>query len=219
MQTGMNKQYLMLAGMPVLAHTISAFEKAEIISDIIIVIQKEDHRLFEERILPFGFRKLSDVIDGGGDRQASVYQGLLKVRPDTDIITVHDGARPLITPDIIEQSSMIAMEKGAACVGVPVKDTIKKVSPEKIVEDTPERSSLWAIQTPQAFKRETLMEAHNKALAEGFRGTDDSVLVERIGVPVHMVMGNYTNIKITTREDIVYAEALLQSAVYLLKKP
>ncbi|MBP7175234.1 MAG: 2-C-methyl-D-erythritol 4-phosphate cytidylyltransferase [Thermoclostridium sp.] len=206
-----NKQYLMLSNRPVLAYTLEAFEHTEIISEIILVIHPDDHQLFKECILPYGFSKITAVVDGGADRQASVYNALAQVSPESGIIAVHDGARPLIAPKVITDSTETAAKYGAACVGVPVKDTIKQVSPELTVIDTPDRSVLWAVQTPQTFQRDILINAHEKALSEGYRGTDDSVLVERLGVKVKMVMGSYANLKITTAEDLVFAGAFLKA--------
>ncbi len=206
-----NKQYLMLSNKPVLAHTLQAFEQTDIISEIIIAIHPDDHQLFKECILPYGFSKITAVIDGGADRQASVYNALARISPESGVIAVHDGARPFITPKIITESIETAASYGAACVGMPVKDTIKHVGPDLTVIDTPDRSALWAIQTPQTFQRETLINAHEKAITEGYRGTDDSVLVERLGVKVRMVMGSYANLKITTAEDLVFAEAFLKT--------
>lgn len=213
MKAAVNKQYLMLSDKPVLVHALEAFERTGIISEIILVIHREDHKLYEECILPFGFKKITAVADGGSDRQASVFSGLQRVSPESEIIAVHDGARPLVTPETISNSVAVAARHGAACVGVPVKDTIKKADPDQMVLDTPDRSMLWAIQTPQAFQREVLIKAHETAIAEGYRGTDDSVLVERLGIPVRMVMGSYTNLKITTAEDLVVAEALLKATL------
>lgn len=212
MGAAVNKQYLMLLNKPVLAYTLETFERTESISEMIVVVHPEDRRLFEECILPFGFRKITAIADGGFDRQASVYNGLLQVGPESDIVAVHDGARPLVSPTVISNSVAVAARYGSACVGVPVKDTIKMVDTNHIILDTPERSMLWTIQTPQTFQREILINAHEKAIAEGYRGTDDAVLVERLGVPVKMVMGSYTNLKITTAEDLVVAEAFLKAA-------
>lgn len=210
MNTNINKQYLMLSKRPVLVHTIEAFDRSPYISEIIVVIHHQDRGLFEEHILPFGFRKISAVIDGGADRQASVYNGLCHVHPQARIVSVHDGARPLLTDSIISESILVAQRHGVACVGVPVKDTIKQVNPDNTVNFTPDRSGLWAIQTPQVFQREILVRVHEKAIEEGYRGTDDSVLAERLGIPVMMVPGSYTNIKITTTEDLIFAEAILK---------
>ncbi|NLG88609.1 MAG: 2-C-methyl-D-erythritol 4-phosphate cytidylyltransferase [Clostridiaceae bacterium] len=212
MNTGMNKLYMAAAGKPVLAHTIDAFEKTAVVSEIIVVIGKEDEPVFNDCILGcYNFSKISAVVYGGNDRQASVYNGLQAVSDKSDVVCVHDGARPFVTPDIISNTVAVAYEKGAACTGVPVKDTIKKTGRNGIIEETLDRSLLWNIQTPQAFKREILEKAHKAAAGEGFRGTDDSVLVERLGYPVLMVMGSYKNIKITTPEDLIFAEAVFKT--------
>jgi len=209
MKTSVNKQYLLLSGKPVLAHTLEVFEKSELISEIIVVINGKDRRQFEDCILiPLNFPKITSVVDGGSDRQESVYNGLKKVSSNTELVCVHDGARPFVTPDIIKESVTAAWKTGAACTGVPVKDTIKQADINGIVEKTLDRRLLWAIQTPQAFKREILINAHEKAILDGYRGTDDCVLVERLGLSVQMVMGSYSNIKITTPEDLAFAETI-----------
>lgn len=212
MNAGINKQYMLLGGKPVLAYTLEAFERSELISEIIVVINNEEHKQFEDCILiPYKFSKIKSVTYGGSTRQESVYNGLIKVTEEIEIVAVHDGARPFVTPDIISNSITAAERSGAACTGVPVKDTIKKADQNRIVEETPDREFLWAIQTPQTFKKEILINAHEKAKADGFSGTDDSVLVERLGYKVQMVMGSYSNIKITTPEDLAFAEALIMS--------
>lgn len=211
MKAGINKQYLLLHNKPVLARTIEAFEKCDCISEIIVVINKNDNDFFIGSISRYNFKKITAVTEGGEDRQASVFSGLSHVSPSSEIVVVHDGARPLVTPDIIERSVEVAFNDGAACVGVPVKDTIKKVGEDLSVEFTPDRSVLWAVQTPQTFRKDILVEAHKKAILDGFRGTDDSVLAERLGYRVRMVMGSYTNIKITTIEDLFLAETILKN--------
>lgn len=212
MKTHINKQYLLLQGKPVLAHTIDAFEKCHCISEIIIVIHKDDQDYFHKCIIkPYNFSKITEITYGGEDRQASVFNGLSCVSSTSDIVAVHDGARPLITPDVIQKTVEVAAICGVACVGMPVKDTIKKIDEYQNVEYTPDRSLLWTIQTPQTFRKEILSKAHKDADISGFRGTDDSVLAERLGYKVRMVMGSYTNIKITTTEDIVFAESLLKN--------
>ncbi len=220
MNTGVNKQYMTVAGKPVLAHTIEAFEKTNLISEIIVVISKEDHSVFNDCILScYKYSKISAVVHGGSDRQASVYNGLQAVSKESAVVCVHDGARPLITPDIIINTVSAAAETGAACTGVPVKDTIKKAGGNGIIEKTLDRSRLWSIQTPQTFKREIIEKAHKNAAMEGFSGTDDSVLVERLGYPVRMIMGSYNNIKITTPEDLIFAEAVFKNIMRLKNEP
>jgi 2-C-methyl-D-erythritol 4-phosphate cytidylyltransferase len=198
----------------VLAHTLEVFEKSGFISEIIVVINKEEHKQFDECILtPYRFQKIKSVVDGGADRQESVYNGLKKVSSNAELVCVHDGARPFVTVDIIKESVSAAGISGAACAGVPVKDTIKQADKRGVVEKTLDRRLLWAVQTPQAFKKEILINAHEKALSDGFRGTDDCVLVERLGHTVQMVMGSYSNIKITTPEDLVFAEAIAKAGL------
>ena len=215
MNSKINKQYLMLDGKPVLAYSIEAFEKAGCISEIIVVINKNDNGFFVDSVLkPYGFKKITAIVEGGEDRQASVFNGLCHVSPGSEIVAVHDGARPFVTADIIQRSVDAALIDGAACVGVPVKDTIKKVDEELNVEHTPDRSMLWTIQTPQTFRRNILVDAHEKAVLDGSGGTDHSVLAERLGYKVRMVMGGYTNIKINTAEDLVFAEAILKKSFH-----
>ena len=180
------------------------------ISEIIVVINREEHKQFEDFILiPFKFSKIKYVVDGGSDRQESVYNGLRKVSPKSEIVCVHDGARPFVTLDIIKESVITAGKTGAACVGVPVKNTIKQADKNGIVGKTLERKTLWEVQTPQVFKKEILINAHEKAISDLFRSTDDCVLVERLGQTVQMTMGSYSNIKITTPEDLAFAKALI----------
>jgi len=213
MKANINKQYLLLSGSgkQILAHTLEVFESSELISEIIVVINKEEHKQFESCILnPYNFSKIKSVVDGGVDRQESVFNGLASVSGDIEIIAVHDGARPFVTLDIINNSIAAAVIGGAACVGVPVKDTIKQVNQSRIVEKTLDRKLLWSVQTPQVFKKEILINAHKKAISDVFRGTDDCVLVERLGQAVQMIMGSYSNIKITTPEDLAFAEAFVK---------
>lgn len=211
MKQGMNKQYMLLKNKPVLAHTIEAFEKVGHINEIIVVINKKDRVLFEKQIRQcHTYSKIAAVVYGGYDRQASVYNGLSVVSEDAQIVSVHDGARPLVTPEIIENAIITAMEKGVGCVGVPLKDTIKRTGKDAVVEATLDRSTLWSVQTPQVFRKDILERVHKRAAEAGFRGTDDAVLAERLGYPVHMVMGSYSNIKLTTPEDLVFAEAIMK---------
>jgi 2-C-methyl-D-erythritol 4-phosphate cytidylyltransferase len=154
------------------------------------------------------------VVEGGEERGDSVKHGLKAVSPDMDLVIVHDGARPLITPDIIEKAIGEAQEYGAVVVGVPVKDTVKKVeSRTLIVERSLDRDELWQAQTPQIFKYEIITRAYAKKIT----ATDDAKLVEDLGIKVKMVMGSYENIKITTPEDLIVAEAILRSRNVLPK--
>lgn len=159
----------------------------------------------------YNFHKVSKMVAGGRERQNSVYNGIVSSSGKSDIVLIHDGARPFITEDIIERSINEAQHFGAVCVAVPVKDTIKSCDLGGFVKKTLDRNTLWAVQTPQVFKRELIIKAHDKALIEGFIGTDDTVLVERLNAKVKIVLGSYDNIKITTVEDLAIGEAILRA--------
>ncbi len=205
-----NKQFFELNGVPVVVRTLEIFAKSSFINEIILVLSNNDILYFKNHILAGGtFNKLSSVVTGGRTRQISVFNGLQRVSPGTDVVLVHDGARPFVKDDVLKNCIFGAMELGGACAGIPVKDTIKKTD-GKLIKETLDRSCLWAIQTPQAFKYHILMDAHKKARAEGFSGTDDSVLVERTGIRPGIVMGGYDNIKITTKEDLDLAQIILE---------
>lgn len=203
---GRKKQFLPLAGSSVLEWTISAFKKVKAVSEIIIVVDYEEM----ERAKNLGVK----VVAGGKERQDSVKNGMKVVSPDTDIVLIHDGARPLITIDIIDKAIRVAAEYGAAVVGVPAKDTIKRVGDDLFVKDTVDRNTIWQAQTPQAFKYEIITRALARSKGPA---TDDSKLVEDLGIKVKMVMGSYENIKITMPEDLVIAESILRSRNVLPK--
>ena len=210
MNAGKNKQFIELKSIPVIIHTLRVFEHDPKCSGIILVINKDEQPIFEEMIQTYKIKKVVSLIQGGSERQYSVYNGLQAVKA-TDIVLVHDGARPFLKQKHVHELVNVAAEKGAAVLAVPVKDTIKRASRELYVEETVERSSLWAIQTPQAFHVSLLQEAHELAKKENFLGTDEASLVERIPKQVYIVNGDYLNIKLTTPDDLVFAEAILQN--------
>lgn len=150
------------------------------------------------------------MLEGGKERQNSVANGLAAVEKDTDIVLIHDGVRPFVTEEMIADSIDAAQEYGGAVIGVPAKDTIKVCSADGMAVETPDRSTLWQIQTPQTFQRDLIVNAYEKADKDGFLGTDDASVAEFVGHQVKVVMGSYRNIKITTREDLVIAEAFLK---------
>lgn len=204
------KTYLALAGLPVLAHTLGALEACAAITSIIVVTAPGDEEFcLREVIEPAGIHKVTAVLPGGKTRQDSVAIGLASVPDTASVVIVHDGARPLVTVDIIERTIAAAEAKGAAIAAVRVKDSIKEVS-KGVVTKTLARDTLRAVQTPQAFDRELLGRAHKRALQDGFIGTDEASLVERLGVEVTVVEGSYENIKITTPEDLLVAESILK---------
>jgi 2-C-methyl-D-erythritol 4-phosphate cytidylyltransferase len=209
MGAGKNKLLLTLEGVPILIHTLRVFEADAECSGIILAINPNDEQQFKSLLKEYGIHKVSSLVTGGKERQDSVYNGLMAVHSLDGIVLVHDAARPFIRLETIHNLVKAASRDGGAIVAVPVKDTIKKGA-NGIVAETVERSSLWAVQTPQAFRVSVLLEAHNKALRERFIGTDESSLVERIPHRVSIIEGDYDNIKLTTPEDIYFAEAILR---------
>lgn len=214
MGAGFNKQYLILHGQPILARSLALLETSPLIDDLIVVVADGEVGYCDREIVnKYGFDKVSQVIVGGKERQDSVYQGLLHLKDDCSLVVVHDGARPLLPPAVLSRVIERAETDGAAVVAVPVKDTIKIVNQQKLVVNTPSRERLWAVQTPQVFQREVIQRAYEQAYCDGFWGTDDAGLVERIGHPVRIVTGSYDNLKITTPEDLVLAETIWQRRI------
>jgi 2-C-methyl-D-erythritol 4-phosphate cytidylyltransferase len=209
MKAGRNKQFIELEGKPVIIHTLTVFENDPMCEEIKLVINEKEVSLFKELLATYEIAKVSEMVLGGKERQDSVYNGLLRMK-NAEIVLVHDGARPFIRQEVIHRLVEKAKLEGAAIVGVPVKDTIKKVNSDLLIMETVERAALWMIQTPQAFQYPILQSAHQRAKEEQYLGTDESSLVERIGIPVHMVEGDYENIKMTTPEDLIVANAILK---------
>ena len=210
MRADINKQFLKIGNKEVIAHTIDKFYNNTNIGEIIIVIREDEKEFFEENIIKKYDYKNIKIVFGGKERQDSVYNGLKEVDKKCEIVLIHDGARPFVTNEIIEKSIECAQKNSCAIVGVPVKDTIKIVSENKNVLDTPNRSTLWSIQTPQVFDYSLIMKAHKKAKDNRYYGTDDSMLMEYMGYNVKVVEGSYNNIKITTPEDLKIAEEILR---------
>lgn len=203
------KNYLTILGRPVLAHTLSAFEASPLIDAVVLVAAKEDiEYCTSEVVRKYAFRKVLSVVAGGTERQDSVRNGLEAAPAGYGMIAVHDGARPLVTGAIIDAAVRAARDAGAAIAAVPSKDTVKEVS-AGFVRRTIPREALVMVQTPQAFRRDILEEAIRRAYAEGYTGTDEGSLVERTGQPVAVVEGSYENIKMTTPEDLLFAECIL----------
>lgn len=205
---GQNKLMLPLSDIPVLAHTIAAFEQCPLVRDIIVVCREQDIIPYSKLISNFAFHKVRHVLRGGETRAHSVLAGLHACAPDIDFAAIHDGARPLISQTLIERTLQCAFADGAAAPVVPVKDSVKQVQDNKIIADVP-RSSIAAVQTPQVFRRTQIADALHEAIAAGASLTDDCAAIERIGVSVTAVEGEYRNLKITTPEDIVIAELFM----------
>jgi 2-C-methyl-D-erythritol 4-phosphate cytidylyltransferase len=207
------KQLALVAGRPMLAHTLEAFEEAPSVDIVIVVAHPERVEQYRaEAVERLGARKVTAVVAGGETRQASVARGLAEVPDDADIVVVHDGARPLVTASLIERA-IEALQSDPSldglAVGHPVHDTIKVVGPDGTVLATPDRESLVAVQTPQAFRASALRAAHDQARRRGIRATDDLALVEAHGGTVKVIPGPRDNIKVTVPEDLMLAERLL----------
>ncbi len=199
------KQYLKIDDKEIIRLTAETFDSCPFIDEI-AVVTGIDEIDFVKDILK-GLNKIKAVVEGGSERQYSVYNGLRALR-DCDIVLIHDGVRPFVRHRDIE-ACINETGKSKACVlGVPVKDTIKICNEDGVIESTPKRSMLWAAQTPQCFEYELIMSAYERAMADGFLGTDDASLAERIGVKIKMVQGSYDNIKITTPEDLFTGKAI-----------
>jgi 2-C-methyl-D-erythritol 4-phosphate cytidylyltransferase len=208
------KQFLALQGIPVIIHTLRQFERSEEIDEVITVLPAGDTAGFESLAQQFALQKARRVVAGGATRAQSVRNGLAAI-PNAEIVAVHDGVRPLVTSDEIDKTVVAAGKTGAAILTAPVADTIKRIEGSRIIETVP-RAELRRALTPQCFRFEILKHAYEKLdelEAAGFEITDESLLVERLGIEVVTVEGSARNIKITNQEDLVLAEAMLQSVV------
>lgn len=208
MGTKESKQFLSLRDKPIIVHTLEVFDRHPVIREMVLVTGEQDVERCRGWIAEYGITKKVKVIPGGAERQHSVYRGLREI--GTPWVLVHDGVRPFVTSGQVTSCYEAAVRHGAAILAVPVKDTIKQADARGRVTGTPDRTSLWAVQTPQAFRRSDLLRAHEDAEADGFIGTDDAMLIERLGLPVFVAEGSYRNIKITTPEDLDVAEIFIK---------
>ncbi len=205
------KQYLSLAGIPILVHTLSGFQRSPFVDEIYLVVPEADVAEVRRDVVErYDLSRVSLVIAGGRERQDSVRNALAHVCDEHEIVLVHDGVRPFVTGALIERAVAGAKAFGAVTVGVPVGDTLKAVNAAGLVVKTVPRKGLWFTQTPQAFRREVILAAYERAAADGFYGTDDASLVERIGIPVRMIPGDADNIKVTTPEDLERGERMIR---------
>ncbi len=204
------KQFLALGGQPLVLHSLRVLQASSIINEIILAVpQNEMDYCLQEVVAKHHFTKVTKVVPGGHERQDSVRHALEAVHADVDVVLVHDAVRPFLTEQMVEGVVKAARAKGAAIIALPMKDTVKQVGADHVIERTIDRQSLWLAQTPQAFRRDWLLAAHRKAHAEGIRATDDAYLLEWAGHPVSVVEGSGENIKVTRPEDMVIGEAIL----------
>jgi len=206
------KPFFPVGGIPLLIHTLRVITQSTLISKIIIVVAPEREALCRDMLHSYAtFRIPLSVVHGGAERQDSVRLGLAALDPTSEIVAIHDAARPFLDREILDRSIETAAIYGGALVAVPARDTIKRVGEDGTVVETIPRQQLWLAQTPQAFRVPLIREAHARALAEGVIVTDDAALLERFGKMVKIVPGSYQNFKITTPEDLKVAEAFLRT--------
>ena len=211
MNQTISKQYLSISGKPILVRTLELLGQSSLIDALLVVVPGSDVDAVRTEILaPWNLKKVAGILAGGRERQDSVRAGIDALDGETDLVVIHDAVRPFISAELVERCILAGRQDGAATAGVPVKDTVKEVGPEGLILKTCDRSVLWLTQTPQVFRRDIIERAHRDAARDGYRATDDTALVERLGYAVRMVPGDYGNIKITTPEDLVIAEALLR---------
>ena len=205
---GINKQFLEIGNMSVIARSINAFQQSSLIDEIVVVTRVADIDAIKEIVKNYGFSKVSAIVEGGETRQLSVYNGVCACSLKSDFVAIHDGARPLVTEKVIKDTLSVAIECGAATTGVKVNDTLKIVNEQNDIVSTPDRSIMRAVHTPQIFSKNLYIKAvNNVPNSKDF--TDDCMLIEANGGKVKFVDGDYENIKITTPEDVTLAETYL----------
>lgn len=214
MGSAVSKQYLLLNGYPVIYYTIKAFEESETDNIVLVAAAGEEEYCRENIIKKYGFRKVRTVATGGSERYSSVYEGLKAIERlniETDIVLIHDGARPFVTPQTIEASINCAGECGACVAAVRSKDTVRLSDDSGNIISTPDRNSVWQIQTPQTFRYSLIKAAYDSVLSSDVTGiTDDAMVLERYGgYTIKLVEASYDNIKITTPEDLTLGKAIL----------
>jgi 2-C-methyl-D-erythritol 4-phosphate cytidylyltransferase len=203
------KQFLNLGDRPILAHCVQRFESCETIDQMVLVVPEDYLGYCSQAIVDqYDFKKVKKIVCGGKERQDSVYLGLKACPKSTTVVAIHDGVRPFVSPQKISESIGLCVEKKAVILAVPAKDTVKRVEGNSVVT-TLDRKKLWLVQTPQVFEYSFILNAYEKAIEDGFAGTDDAMLVERLGHQVTVVEGEYQNIKITTAEDLAIAEKFI----------
>lgn len=211
MGTGRPKAFISLGALPILAHTLQKFEACPQVDEVIPLVPPGEGVAWTQEIVSRGgLKKISQIVPGGAERQESVYVGLKAVREKPEAVIIHDGVRPFISPDLIHRALSEVRRFQAVAVALPASETIKQVARENMVLRTLDRRQLWMVQTPQSFDYKLILRAHEEARRDGFVGTDDASLVERLEIPVRIIEGSRFNFKITSPEDLLFAEALLK---------
>ncbi len=206
------KQFLALGGQPLVLHALRVLQASPVLDEIVLAVPpNEMEYVLSQVVAAHGFTKVHKVVPGGHERQDSVRHALEALNDEVEIVLIHDAVRPFLTARMVEEVVAVARAKGAAIIALPMKDTVKQVNPDRVIERTIDRRPLWLAQTPQAFRRDWLLAAHRKAHAEGVHATDDAYLVEWAGHPVSVVEGSGENIKVTRPEDLIIGEAIWAS--------
>ena len=205
MDNGVDKLSVRVNGKPLIAWTISRFESADSVDEIIIVAREDSLGFVEEVVNGEGFGKINSVVAGGAHRQNSTENGIMALSRESEVVLIHDGARPLVHPSDIDSLTEDVFKHGASLLATKCNDTIKEVENGKIVK-TIKRDSLWSAQTPQGFRKDIIAEALAKAERDGFIGTDEASLVERMNIEISIVEGRRDNIKVTVQEDLKFVE-------------
>jgi len=205
------KPFLPIAGRPMILHTLDRFAASHSVAKVVLVTAKTEVSRCQQLVgSDPSLRGLECIVeDGGPRRQDSVARGLARLDPDCEVVVIHDGARPFVSSRLIDKCVETAYAAGSVVVGVPVQDTIKVVSPDRQVQQTPARDTLWKIQTPQVFRVDVIREAYLRAAEEGVEATDDAMLVEKLGKVVRVLEGETSNIKVTVPQDLLLAELLV----------
>ncbi|KGM95253.1 2-C-methyl-D-erythritol 4-phosphate cytidylyltransferase [Clostridium novyi A str. 4552] len=211
MNTGINKQFINLKGNPILYYTLKKFQDNIFIDNIVLVLSKDEIQYCNDNVLEkYNLDKVTHIVEGGKTRQESVISGLNAAK-DSEIVLIHDGARPFIEDRIINDGIKYAKLYGASACGVKVKDTIKIKDEDGFSKETLNREELFSVQTPQCFKYDLILNSHKKALDDNIQVTDDTSVVENYGHRVYLYEGSYNNIKITTPEDLPMGESILEN--------
>ena len=213
MQDSLRKQYLPLAGLPILAQTLIVFGGCDLIDHIYLVVPRDDFDFCRDNVLARSKLVGNVTLVAGGDRrQESVYRGLQQIDAGCSIVAIHDGVRPFVQHDQIAACINGARKFGSCILGIPAYDTLKQVDKSGNIVNTIARDAIWLAQTPQAFRFELIKKAHDQACLDGYQGTDDASLVERMGLAVRIIRGSRSNIKITNQEDLKISRALLEKS-------
>lgn len=213
MGKGVDKLFLKLGDVPIIAHTLMKFQNCQAVKHINLVVRADARGSFQAVIRDYKISKVRQVVIGGAERQHSVWNGLQALPKSTDLVLIHDGARPCVSETLISQTIQSAREFGSGIAACKIADTIKEVDDEGRILSTVPRERLWAVQTPQAFRYDLIVRAYRFVIESGARVTDDASAVELLGEPVHIVESLPTNLKVTTPADLSIASVLLPSKI------